>query len=188
MQNFKIVIKGVGGQGIITLVSIIDKAAFLEKYDVKSSELHGLSQREGSVETHVIMGKKVNSPLACKGEADLVIGLELQEGLRGACFAKKSGKFLFDKNIIPFLNGLSEQEIRKNLEKLDKNSVHLVAASEMCKKELGNDVVAGIYLLAYAVSKKLIPFKKQSVLSALEKVIPSKYLEINKKAFNLAKI
>jgi len=76
-KTFNIIISGVGGQGVITLLSLIDEASFIEGYDVKSSELHGLSQRGGSVEAHIRFGKKVYSPLISLGSADLVISLEM---------------------------------------------------------------------------------------------------------------
>jgi indolepyruvate ferredoxin oxidoreductase beta subunit len=59
-KNFDIIITGVGGQGVLTLLQVIDEAALVQGYDVKSSELHGLSQRGGSVEAHIRFGKKVN--------------------------------------------------------------------------------------------------------------------------------
>jgi indolepyruvate ferredoxin oxidoreductase beta subunit len=75
-KTFNLIVNGVGGQGVITLLTLIDEAAMADGYDVRSSELHGLSQRGGSVQTHVRFGKKVNSPLIENGKADLVISLE----------------------------------------------------------------------------------------------------------------
>ena len=82
MDNFNIIVNGVGGQGVITLLSLIAEAAFVEGYDIKSSELHGLSQRGGSVETHIRFGKKVNSPLIPNGKADLILSLETLEAFQ----------------------------------------------------------------------------------------------------------
>ena len=110
-KNFSVIIKGVGGQGIVTLVAIIDQAAFLDGYDVRSSELHGLSQREGSVEAHVKFGKKVYSPLVYKGQADLIIGQELLEGLRSVALAGAQTKFLINTFFSPFIGSIKEQEI-----------------------------------------------------------------------------
>ena len=73
MKPFNIVIAGTGGQGIITLISIINEAIFIDGYDIKSSELHGLSQRGGGVEAFIRFGKKVYSPLFSFGKADLVL-------------------------------------------------------------------------------------------------------------------
>lgn len=186
-KTFNIIIKGVGGQGIITLLSIIDEAAFIDGYDIKSSELHGLSQRGGSVEAHIRFGKKIYSPLVSSGQADLIIGLEILEGLRGFSQANNETKFLINEYSLPFLKSLKKEEISEKLKIIPKNNLYLVPASEICKKEFNNEVVSGIYLLGYAIYKKLIPLKAGSVLKAIEKIIPKKYLKLNIKAFELVK-
>src|SRR3989344_1242109 len=114
-NNFNLIVKGVGGQGIITLVAIIDQAALLGGFDVKSSELHGLSQREGSVEAHVKFGKKVYSPLVYKGQANLIIGQELSEGLRSVDLAGQQTNLLINNFFSPFIGSISQQEILKEL-------------------------------------------------------------------------
>jgi len=184
-KNFNIIIKGVGGQGIVTLVAIIDQAAFLEGYDIKSSELHGLSQREGSVEAHIKFGRKVYSPLVYKGQADLIIGQELLEGLRSIGLAGSQTKFLIDTFYLPFIGSAKEQEVLDELNKLPKDNLILVKASEICREKLGKEVVSSVYLLGYAVNKKLMPLKKEFVLRALKNVIPEKYLDLNIKAFEI---
>ncbi len=186
MKNFNIIMTGVGGQGIITLVTILDQACLEQGYDVKSSELHGLSQRGGSVVTHVRFGKKVYSPLVSFGGADLIVGLELAETLRDIAFAGSKTAFVINDYSMGFLGYPAEQEILDNLNRVGKNRVHLVPAVEICKKELDKDVVAGVYLLGYAVKNNLIPLKKESFIKSLETVIPQKYLDLNIKAFNLA--
>jgi len=185
MKNFNIIVNGVGGQGIITLLSLIDEAAFVEGYDVKSSELHGLSQRGGSVETHIRFGKKINSPLVPVGRADLIISLEMLEALREGAKAGKQTKFLINEFVSPFLGGLTKEEIKKQLSGL-KNEIHFVAASEICKEKLQNEVVSTVYLLGYAAKKNLVPIKKESFLQAIKNSIPEKYQELNIKAFNLS--
>jgi len=185
-KNFNIVLSGVGGQGIITLLQVIDEAAFVEGYDVKSSELHGLSQRGGSVEAHIRFGKKVNSPMVSAGAADLVIALEGLEGLRESTKAGKQTEILVNEYFLPFLNSLSREEIIQKLKDSKKN-FHLVPASVECKNKLQNEVVCTLYMLGYAVAKNLIPLKESSVLQAIKNVIPDKYLELNEKAFLLPK-
>lgn len=187
MQNkiFNIIISGVGGQGVITLLFLIDEAAFIEGYDVRSSELHGLSQRGGTVEAHVRFGKKVHSPLISFVPADLIISLEMLEGLRQLAKAGQNTKFLINEYYLPFQGSLTKEEIKNHLNKIE-DKLYLAPASEICKEKLQNEVVSTIYLLGYAVHKKLIPIKKESVLKAMENIIPEKYLELNKKAFQLA--
>lgn len=185
IKNFNIIIKGVGGQGIVTLVAIIDQAAFLDGYDVRSSELHGLSQREGSVEAHIKFGKKIYSPLVYKGQADLIIGQELLEGLRSTALAGAQTKFLINTFFSPFIGSIPEQEILDELNKLPKDKLVLVPASKVCQEKLGKEVVSSIYLLGYALAKKIMPLKKESVLQAIKNIIPEKYLELNIKALEL---
>jgi len=186
-KDFNMVIVGTGGQGLITLLQILAEAAVSEGYDVKTSELHGLSQRGGSVEVHLRFGKKIHSPLISQGKADLILGLEMQETVRAYPFANPETNFLINKQIvaIPLVNNLTEEKILKQLKKISRN-IFLVPAAEICQKELGKSVVAGIYLISLASFKKLIPLKPSSILKALKKIIPEKYLELNLKAFELA--
>lgn len=187
LEKFNIVIVGTGGQGLITLLQIIAEAALLEGYEVRTSELHGLSQRGGSVEVHIRFGQKIYSPLVSQGKADLILGLEMQEALRGIYFANQKTKFLLNKQIIPvpLTQNLTETEILKNLKKIGK--VILIPAAETCQKEFNTNVVAGIYLISLASFKNLIPLKPNSISRAIKKIIPEKYLELNLKTFNLAK-
>jgi len=183
-KNFNIILTGVGGQGIITLLDVIDEAAFIQGYDIRSSELHGLSQRGGSVEAHIRFGKKVYSPMVNNGDIDLIIALEALEGLRESEKAGKQTKILINKYFLPFLNSFSKEEIIKQLD-ISKKDFILVSASETCKNKLQNEVVCTLYLLGYAVGKKLIPLSKESVLRAIKNVIPEKYLDLNINAFEL---
>ncbi len=187
LEQFNMLIVGTGGQGLITLLQIISEAAIDEGYDIKTSELHGLSQRGGSVEVYIKFGRKIYSPLVMRGKADLILGLEMQEILNGIYFANKKTNFLINQFIIPIPSAkpLSEAEILNNLKKISKNVI-VVPADKICQEKLGNSVVSGIYLISFAVFKNLIPLKPESILKAIKKIIPEKYLELNLKAFNLA--
>jgi len=184
-KTFNLIITGVGGQGIITLISVIDEAAFLEGYDIKSSELRGLSQRGGNVITHIRFGKKVYSPLVPDGGADLILGLELMEALRDSNFSNDKTIFLVNDHSIGFAGYLSREEVIDGLNNKAKGGLHLVKASDECKNKLNNDILAGIYLLGYAVKHNLIPLSKESFEKALREVIPARYLEMNINAFEL---
>ena len=188
MKQFNLAIVGTGGQGQITLLQILAEAAFFEGYDLKTSELHGLSQRGGSVEVHLRLSKRAYSPLVPQGKADLILGLEMQEALKAYPFASSKTTFLVNKQIIPIplVKNLTEEEVLKNLKKISKKII-LVPAAEICKKELGKEVVAGIYLISLASFKKLIPLKPTSILKAIRKTVPEKYLESNQKTFELAR-
>ena len=186
--QFNMMIVGTGGQGQITLLQILNQAAFIEGYDVKSSELHGLAQRGGSVEVHIRFGKEIFSPMVSQGKADLILALEMQETLKGSYYANSKTNFLINKYIIPIpaIKSLSEKEILDNLKKITKN-IAVVPAAEICKEKLGTEVLAGVYLICLAVFKKLIPLKPESIQKAIKIIIPEKFLELNLKTFELAK-
>jgi indolepyruvate ferredoxin oxidoreductase beta subunit len=187
-KTFDIVLVGKGGQGLITLLEILAKAAEIEGYDVKTSELHGLSQRGGSVEAHVKFGKKVHSPLAARGKAEAVIGLEMQECLEACYFSDKDTAFIINKNILPIpgFEPLKPETIVKDLQKYTKK-IEVIDANEICQKELQNSAVAGVYLLSWAAFKNLLPLKPESILAAIKESVAPKYLELNMKTFELAK-
>lgn len=181
-------IVGTGGQGLITLLQIISEAAVSEGYDIKTSELHGLSQRGGSVEVHIRFGKRIYSPMVAQREADLVLGLEEQEILHGIYFANSKTNFLINQFITPtpLKENFSEKDILGKLEKISKN-ITIIPAEKICKEKLGNPVVSGIYLISLAVFKKMIPLSPESVQTAIKKLIPAQFLELNLKAYDLAK-
>ena len=187
LNQFNMLIVGTGGQGLITLLQIIAEAALNEGYDVKTSELHGLSQRGGSVEVHIRFGKEIFSPLVSQSRADLILGLEMQECLKACYFASPKTNFLINRYLIPipFQKSLPEDKILKVLKKFSENA-EVIPAIEICQKEFGTKVTAGIYLLSCAGFKKLIPLKPDSILRALKKIIPEKYLDLNLKTFKLA--
>jgi Pyruvate/2-oxoacid:ferredoxin oxidoreductase gamma subunit len=108
------------------------------------------------------------------------------EGLRSVALAGSQTKFLINTFFSPFIGSIKQEEILSELNKLPKDKLNLVAASKICQEKLGKEIVSSIYLLGYAVKNNLIPLKKESVLKAIEKVIPTKYQELNKSALNLA--
>ena len=190
LNQFNIVIVGTGGQGLITLLQILAKAALNEGCDVKTAELHGLSQRGGSIEVHIRFGENIFSPLVKQEGADLIISLEAQESLKACNFASKTAKttFLVNNFFIPIPNqkSLKSEEIEKILKKFSEKVI-LIPASDICQKKLGTDVTAGIYLIGLTAFQKLIPLKPDSIKFGIKKIIPEKYLEMNLKTFNLAK-
>lgn len=190
MQPFNIVIVGTGGQGLITLIKILSQAALFQGYDVKTSELHGLSQRGGSVETHVRFGKEIFSPLVKEGEADLIIALEAQEAQKACYYASKEAKTIFLVNdfFVPILGEKlkEKKDILRDLERFSKKTI-VLSASDICQREIKTPVVAGVFMISFASFKNIMPLNPKSILEALKKVLPEKYLKINKKTFKLAK-
>jgi indolepyruvate ferredoxin oxidoreductase beta subunit len=186
-KTFNCVIVGTGGQGLITLLEILSDAAVKNGLDAKTSELHGLSQRGGSVEVHIKFGKKVFSPLVEAKKADLIVGLEMQECLKAAYFAGPQTQYLINKIevAIPEKALLPEEEIIKNLQKITKK-IEVIDANGICQKELGTPVVSGIYLLCLAAFKGMIPLAPDTMLEAIKSSVAPKHLELNIKTFELA--
>ncbi|HHE67481.1 MAG TPA: indolepyruvate ferredoxin oxidoreductase subunit beta, partial [Candidatus Parcubacteria bacterium] len=190
-KSFNIVIVGIGGQGLITLLRIITEAANIEGIDLAGSELHGLAQRGGSVEVHVRFGKKVYSPLVKQGGADLIIALEAQESLRACYYASKKRETVF------LVNDFSSKALGQNKEfSLDMISKTLgnfsqravfLPASQICQEKLKNSLVAGVYMLGFCLFKNILPLREEALKSAIEKIVPKKYLDLNLKAFDLPK-
>lgn len=193
MKEFNIVVTGIGGQGVLTLENILAEAAMLQGYDVKTSELHGLAQRGGTIPCHIRFGKKIFSPLVLEGEAHLIIGLEPLEAVRAAYYGSKEHKtvFLIDSQpVIPLsifiLNEKypSIKEIQKMLKPFSKK-VFVLNASETVKKQTGETFAANVYMLGFATAKKLLPLNKKYLLEGIKETIPEKYFETNKKIFDL---
>ena len=184
---FNCVIVGTGGQGLITLLEVLSDAAVKNGLDAKTSELHGLSQRGGSVEVHIKFGKKVFSPLVEAKKADLIVGLEMQECLKAAYFAGQQTQYLINKTevAIPGKPLLAEEEIIGNLKKFTKK-IEVIDANGICQKELGTPAVAGVYLLCLAAFKEMIPLAPEVMLEAIKTAVAPKHLEVNVKAWELA--
>lgn len=181
-----ILITGVGGQGVITLKKVLSYASIKEGRFFRASELHGLSQRGGSVSVHFRFGKKVNSPLIGRAEADLIIGLDLLEAARAVNFASANSMYLVNDYFIPFfqLSTFVKEDFLKITKPIAKN-IFIVEATKICQERLKSSVFEGIFLLGFAFSKKLIPFKERSLMFGIEKSVPVKFIKQNKEAFNL---
>lgn len=184
---FNCVIVGTGGQGLITLLEVLADAAIKSGLDAKTSELHGLSQRGGSVEVHIRFGKQVFSPMVAAQGADLIVGLEMQECLKAARFAGKNTRYLINEKIVPTpgMEAPAKEEIVRDLQKFTKN-IEVVNADEICQKELGSAAVAGVYLLCRATFEKMVPLKPEAMREAIKSSVSPKHLNLNLKAHQLA--
>lgn len=180
-----IMIVGVGGQGTLLTSRILGGITVAAGYDVKLSEVHGMAQRGGSVVTFVRYGESVAEPIVEEGCADVLIAFEKLEALRYAHFLKKDGAIVVnDHRIDPItvVTGAAQypENIIENLEK--EYNVYKVNAMEEALK-LGNSRVFNIIVLG--VAAKHMDFSKEDWLNVIEKTVPAKTVEINKKAFLL---
>jgi len=193
MKEFNIVLTGVGGQGILTLGRIISESALKQGFDVRTTELHGLAQRYGSIPCHIRFGKKMYTPLVLEGEAHLILAMEPLEALRASYYGSKKHKTVFLVNNYPVppmtVSVLGEKypSIKQIIKQIKPFAGKILTfdATDIVKKETGRIVMTNVYILGYAISKKLIPLKKKHVLEGIEEIVPKKYVEANKKIFEL---
>jgi len=183
-----ILLVGVGGQGILLASEILSETFMLAGYDVKKSEIHGMSQRGGSVVSHVRYGQEVFSPLVPEGEGDILFGFELMETYRYLPLLKKGGAVVVNDLEIPPSSVLMGQENYPEglAEKIrEKFPDFLLVDGQGLAREAGNLRAANTVLLG-AVSRRL-DIAESYWMQALEKMVPSKALDVNRKAFQLGR-
>lgn len=181
-----IMIVGVGGQGSLLASRIVGNAAMAEGYDVKVSEVHGMSQRGGSVVTYVRYGEKVHSPVIGQGEADIIIAFEQLEAARWLSFLKKGGTLITSTQKImpmPVITGACEYPA-EIIEQIKAKNVNVVAVDALQKAEEAGSLKA-VNVVLIGLMAHYSDFSKEQLLAALEKSVPQKLLDINLKAFEL---
>jgi indolepyruvate ferredoxin oxidoreductase beta subunit len=176
---------GVGGQGSLLAAELTSLAASQAGFDVKQTEVHGVSQRGGSVETHVRFGEKIHSPIVTPGEADVVIALEKLEGLRFAHFVDPENGLLIlnDFEIVPgSVAGAEESYPHETIPYLREKGVKIfVLPASQIARDLGDGRMANVVMLG-ALSRRLsIP--DDSWQRALKVRLPARYLQGNLLAF-----
>lgn len=188
MKNTNIIVAGVGGQGVITITSILANAAMKEKLEVVASEIHGMAQRGGSVVSHVRMGWEIYSPTVADGTADLILGLEPAEVLRTFRYVNENTKVIMNtRPIIPpsVSIGISTypsietiiQECRKLtpfITKLDALNLAI---------EAGNKLAQNMVMLGAASAVETLPVKPNTIKECISEFVSKKYVESNLKAF-----
>lgn len=180
-----IMIVGVGGQGTLLTSRILGGLAIAGGYDVKLSEVHGMAQRGGSVVTFVRYGDKVAEPIVEEGQADVIIAFERLEALRYVHYLKKDGVLIANDwriDPMPVVIGAAKypEGILEDLAK--EYRVYTVDATEEAKK-LGNSRVFNMIVLGIAAQH--MDFSKEIWYEVIEKTVPPKTIEINKKAFEV---
>ncbi len=188
MSTKNIMIVGVGGQGTLLASKLLGKLLLGKGYDVKVSEVHGMSQRGGSVVTYVCYGDKVYSPVIDKGEADVIVSFEMLEAARWVEYLKKDGVIITNtQQVNPMPVIIGAQEYPDNLAtKIENLGIKLDALDALSlAEEAGSSKAVNIVLMGRL--SKLFDFTEAEWLEAIEQSVPQKFLELNKKAFNLGK-
>lgn len=182
-QNIMIV--GVGGQGTLLASRILGNTVINEGYDVKVSEVHGMSQRGGSVVTYVKYGDKVYSPIIDRGEADIILAFEMLEAYRAMPYLKKGGKMIVNThqiNPMPVIIGAAQYPADIDKKLADKLSLIKVDATSLAK-EAGNIKAVNVVLMGVMAKSTDISYDKW--VETIKTTVPPKFLDVNLKAFEL---
>ncbi|MBO4229042.1 MAG: indolepyruvate oxidoreductase subunit beta [Clostridia bacterium] len=186
MQTTKqIMIVGVGGQGTLLASRILGNVLVRAGYDVKLSEVHGMSQRGGSVVTYVKYGPVVYSPIVGPGEADLILGFEQLEAYRALPYLKKGGTVIAGTQKIdpmPVITGAARypegllEEIREKANLIALDALSLA-------RQAGTEKAVNVVLIGVLAAQTEIP--KEQWIAALKETVPPRFLEMNLSAFDL---
>ena len=186
MKTTSVMIVGVGGQGSLLASRLLGNLLTEEGYDVKVSEVHGMSQRGGSVVTYVRFGDKVYSPIVTEGECDYIISFEKLEAARYAGCLRRGGRIIVNTQEIdpmPVITGAAEYP-GDVLDRLKEEGFRIDGFDALTPAvEAGSARAVNIVLMGRFAACTEIP--KDRWTAALEKTIPAKFLEMNRKAFEL---
>ena len=187
-KTTNVMIVGVGGQGTLLASKTLGKLLLSEGYDVKVSEVHGMSQRGGSVVTYVRFGEKVYSPIIDKGEADYIVSFEKLEAARWLEYLRPDGRIitnLHETDPMPVITGAMEypQQLIEKMEALgaEIDAIDALALAE----EAGSSKAVNLVLMGRL--SKYFDISEDAWMKAIEACVPPKFLELNKKAFALGK-
>ena len=178
-------IVGVGGQGTLLASRILGSVAIRAGYDVKVSEVHGMSQRGGSVITYVKYGSEVYSPIIDRGEADIILAFEQLEAYRALPWLKKGGKMIVNTQKIdpmPVITGAMKypggiiEELSAKADVTALDALHLA-------QEAGSIRTVNVVLIGVMAKNTAIPYEVW--LETVRETVPKNYLEMNLKAFDL---
>ncbi|MGA1825495.1 MAG: indolepyruvate oxidoreductase subunit beta [bacterium] len=183
-KMFNILMVGVGGQGIILSSDILTRAALNSGYDVKKSEIHGMSQRGGSVSSHIRFGEKIYSPVISRSEADFLISLEEMEILRWQKYLNYKTRILFLKNrILPFTATKYPEGIEEEVTKRYKNTI--VVDPEKLKEEIGHSKFINIAIVG--LLSNFLSIDEASWKESIKELVPQGTVDKNLNAFNVGK-
>ena len=188
METRSIMIVGVGGQGSLLASRLLGNVLLAKGFDVKVSEVHGMSQRGGSVVTYVRYGDEVCSPIIEKGEADVIISFELLESARWLPYLKKGGKLITSTQQLdpmPVITGAAQypEDIAAKIKAI---GIQVTAVDALGLAEQAGNAKASNVVLMGVVSAQT-EFEEELWQNAIEQCVPPKFLELNKKAFDLGR-
>lgn len=183
-----IMIVGVGGQGTLLASRILGNVLLSQGFDVKVSEVHGMSQRGGSVVTYVKYGDQVYSPVVNEGEADYILSFERLEAARWLSYLKRDGKMIVNDqriNPMPVITGAMAYPEEILAKMTEKGADILPVDALRLALQAGNSKAVNVVLIG--VLSSIMDFPAEVWNAALESTVPARFLELNKTAFELGR-
>jgi indolepyruvate ferredoxin oxidoreductase beta subunit len=184
-MNVQMIISGVGGQGVLLLTRIFAEFSLKEGFPIIGSEDHGMSQRGGSVMTHLKIGN-FNSPLVKKGSADILLSLEKNEAYKTLHYLKPS---MNDQDGgLCFINAPDPNYMEKHIrDYLKEKGIEVyVSGADKIATEMGSVQSANIALIGFATAHPRFPFPHDKLRTAIEQVTPQRFREVSLKIFEKA--
>ena len=186
MNTKNIMIVGVGGQGSLLASKLLGHLLLQQGFDVKVSEVHGMSQRGGSVVTYVRYGDHVASPIIDRGEADFIVSFELLEAARYLSYLRPDGQIVTNTQQIdpmPVITGAAVYP-EDLVEKMRATGANVDAMDCLSIAEQAGSARA-VNLVLMGRLSHYFGLPEEAWLEAIEAVVPAKFLELNKKAFHM---
>lgn len=194
-MSFDMIVSGIGGQGVVLVCNIIGEACAISGQKAISGEMHGLSQRSGSVFIHQRIGDDVMSPLVPYGDANVVLALEISEALRYLFYLKEGGTVITNNRFV-HTPGESQDLVSKKsdsyltydevLENIKKSGadLHLIEGLDLAK-QAGNALAENVTMLGAMAALPDFPVAKEHLIEAVKNTVPKKAIDVNVKAFEL---
>lgn len=190
MDEFSIVLAGVGGQGTVLAAEILGAAAVKDDLNVRVSEIHGMAQRGGAVTSNVRIGAKVLSSTVLEGQADVLLGFEPLETIRNLKFvSEKTLVIMSDERIPPTELAVKRieyphvEEIEKKIRPFTNKLI--IVRTKALVREAGSILTLNVILLGALVAARKLPIKTDSLREALRELVPANHLQRNLNAFEL---
>jgi len=184
-MHIQMIMSGVGGQGVLLLTRVFSEVALKEGYPIIGSEDHGMSQRGGSVITHLKIGD-FDSPLVKKGNSDILFSLEKNEAYKTLHYLKPSTKS--QNGGLCFINAANtdfmDPEIKAHLK--EKGIEVYIFGADQLAREMGSIQSVNIVMIGFASAHPRFPFSREKLRGAIERVTPSRFKDLSLRIFDKA--
>lgn len=185
MESYNIMIVGVGGQGTLLASRLAGAVAIDSGYDVKVSEVHGMSQRGGSVVTYVRLGETVYSPLITKGGADIILAFELLEAARWLPYLKPGGKLIVNtQQMDPMPVVIGAAEYPEGLEEALQDRCADVELLDALSLAVESGTAKAVNVVLIGAMARHLPFAREDWQEAIRQIVPEKFRAVNLTAFD----